>query len=323
MDDPTNAFKDGAGGFVSVSEAVSILLDHGIVALPTETVYGLAACVFSELAVRKVFMAKGRPANNPLIVHVHSIEQAQQMAWMNETALHLSKTFWPGPLTLVLPSRGSVPDVATGSLDTVAVRMPRHATMLEVIRQVGQPLVAPSANKSGYPSPTKAQHVLDDYQGTIPVVDGGPCTVGLESTVVAVNNKECVILRPGFITANDLRDAGCTVVNDTSPTAMQHSPGTRYKHYTPHTPMRLLFSEQDVLDATRGRNVYVLAPYQRTDLPASQPVWNVLSAETLYAALRDADALRVEEIIVLCTKSVIEHSALMDRLRRATGEEQE
>lgn len=308
--------SDAEGGLVTVETAVRILQNHGVVAIPTETVYGLAACAKDDIAVTKVFATKGRPANNPLIVHVSSAQQATQFAHFTALALQLAEKFWPGPLTLVLPHRDNLPVSVTCGLSTVAVRMPRHPVALQIIEHVGQPLVAPSANRSGTPSPTSAQHVLNDYGGTIPVVDGGASTIGIESTVVMVSDASCTILRPGAITGDELLEAGCNAVHLLGNAEdLHHSPGTRYRHYAPKTPIRLLFSEDDVKIASRSGNKHILAPYTLAD----QPQWRLLSTASLYSELRLADALGVDEIIVLCTEAVIKDSALIDRLRRAAG----
>lgn len=307
---------DAEGGSVTVETAVRILQNHGVVAIPTETVYGLAACATDDIAVAKVFATKGRPANNPLIVHVSSVQQATLFAEFNELALQLAEKFWPGPLTLVLPHRNNLPVSVTCGLSTVAVRMPRHPMALAIIEKVGQPLVAPSANTSGTPSPTLPRHVLHDYGSTVPVVDGGASTIGIESTVVMVSDSSCAILRPGAVTSHELIEAGCKAVHlSDNATDLHHSPGTRYRHYAPKTPMRLLFSEDEVRKASRSGNKHILAPYKLVD----EPTWRLLSTASLYNELRMADALGVDEIIVLCTETVVKDLALIDRLRRAAG----
>ncbi len=205
----------------------------GIAAFPTETVYGLGASVWNPAAVRAVFDTKGRPADNPLIVHVATFPQLRQVARdIPEAARDLIRTCWPGPLTLVLHKRDAVPDIVSGGLPTVAVRMPDHRLTLELIRLAG-PLVGPSANRSGRPSPTKAEHVRADFGTTFPILDGGPCGVGVESTVVDLTERPYRILRPGLWTAEALTRQSGVPIDPTPATGDRKSPGTRYTHYAP------------------------------------------------------------------------------------------
>src|SRR5262249_19767115 len=230
----------------AVIERAAELLRRGeVVAFPTETVYGLGANALDEAAVRRVFEAKGRPANNPLIVHVTHAEQAVGLTgdWP-EAAAKLAARFWPGPLTLVLPRSPRVPDVVTAGGPTVAVRMPAHPVAFGLIRAAGVPLAAPSANRSGELSPTRAEHVLVSLGGRIPLIlDGGPTTGGIESTVVDVTGTPVRLLRPGLVSVADLeRIVGPLAVPsplDTSETALP-SPGMLSRHYAPRTPVTLV-----------------------------------------------------------------------------------
>lgn len=189
-----------------IQKAAQLLKDGKLVAFPTETVYGLGASVFNPEALKKVFQAKGRPADNPLIAHICSIEELQLLAEeIPEDAMKLAKAFFPGPLTIVLPAKKTIPREATGGLETIAIRMPNHPIALQLLKLSG-PLCAPSANLSGRPSPTNAYHVMEDLDGKIAaVLDGGQCTVGIESTVIRISPSP-MILRPGMITAEQIEE---------------------------------------------------------------------------------------------------------------------
>lgn len=305
-------------GLVTLKQATELLRGGQVVAIPTETVYGLAAVATDEQAVLRVFETKHRPPDNPLIVHVHSIAQALQLGDVGEIELNLMQRFWPGPLTIIVPRKAPLPRAVTAGLNTVALRMPGHELALELIAAVGSALVAPSANPSGMPSPTRAQHVLADFNGSVPVLDGGETVLGIESTVVRIVGSECVILRPGAITEADLADVGLDVLP--TPSAIEelaHSPGTRYRHYAPNTPMRLFADAYTLREAmVPGRRYVILAPYQ----PVEGVEWQHLTAQSVYAQLREADEKKVDEILVLCAGAVRADVALMDRLLRAAGE---
>ena len=225
--------------------AGEILRRGGVVAIPTETVYGLAASALDEQAVRRIFAAKGRPSDNPLIVHICELEQLD-LLWRDvpEKALRLARAFWPGPLTMVLPKTDGVPSCVSAGLDTVGVRFPAHEQAQAVIRAAGVPVAAPSANASGRPSPTEAQHVLEDMDGKIDaILDGGPCAVGVESTVVDLTGERPRILRPGAVTLEMIERAlGRTEVDDAvfrPPAADEtpRAPGMKYRHYAPKAPV--------------------------------------------------------------------------------------
>ena len=191
----------------SVREAAEILKSGGLVAFPTETVYGLGANAFNAEAVLSVFTAKGRPADNPLIVHIYERSQLDEICDIPPRAPALMDAFWPGPLTILFPRKPVIPDVVTAGLSTVAVRMPSHPVALSLLKTSGLPVAAPSANRSGRPSPTTAMHVMEDMKGIIPMIlDGGACEIGLESTVLDLSNEKPVILRPGGITKSMLEE---------------------------------------------------------------------------------------------------------------------
>lgn len=220
-----------------MTAAAGLLAAGGIAAIPTETVYGLAARVFGP-GVREIFAAKGRPQDNPLIAHVSGADMVDQVAGpLPPGAEELMQAFWPGPLSLILPRRSGVPDDVTAGLETIAVRMPAHPAALAIIAAVGEPLAAPSANTSGRPSPTRAEHVLADLNGRIPlIVDGGACAVGVESTVLDLSGPAPVVLRPGGITLEQLRGVlpDVTLHSGTLPGGgAPPSPGMKYRHYAP------------------------------------------------------------------------------------------
>ena len=225
--------------------AAKIILKDDVVAFPTETVYGLGANAFSDAAVEKIFKVKGRPFDNPLIVHVHSIEKIFDITVdVNDMAQKLMQAFMPGPLTLVLKKSSKISNLVPCNLDTVAVRIPDNKVADEFLKACGVPISAPSANLSMRPSPTSAKHVFDDLQGKIPLIlDGGSCKVGIESTVVNATGNFPVILRPGLISKEDIEKVcgHCDVAKNSDKII---SPGTKYKHYAPNCKI-IIFSKQD------------------------------------------------------------------------------
>lgn len=235
-----------------VDEAARLLREGAIVAIPTETVYGLAANAYDETAIRRVFEAKGRPQDNPLIVHISAFEQlAPLVTEIPDEAKKLADAFWPGPLTLVLPKSDRLPDAVSAGLDTVAIRMPSHPIARAVIERSGCPLAAPSANRSGRPSPTTARHVIDDLEGRIDaVLISDDCSVGVESTVLLLADGAKRLLRPGGVTREMLESVIGPVTLDKAVlsaevTAKVSSPGMKYKHYAPATKVVLLVGDRD------------------------------------------------------------------------------
>lgn len=231
-----------------IAKAAVLLKAGGLVAIPTETVYGLAANALDGSAVKRIFKAKGRPQDNPLIVHIASLDTLPKLvAGVPDAALALADQFWPGPLTIILPKASCIPDEVSAGLETVAVRFPSHPVARAIIEASGLPLAAPSANTSGRPSPTKAEHVLHDLHGKIEaVVDGGDCGVGLESTVVSLAGDRPRLLRPGGVTHEQLEETLGPVEIDPAVThavqknAVVSSPGMKYKHYSPKARVVIL-----------------------------------------------------------------------------------
>ena len=244
-----------------IREASEILKNGGLVAFPTETVYGLGGDATDKEASRKIYQAKGRPSDNPLIVHIAKFEQLEQITKnLPETARKLADAFWPGPLTMVCNKNEVIPYETTGGLDTVAVRMPNNPVALALIEESGCMIAAPSANTSGRPSPTKASHVYEDLSGKIEaILDGGPVDIGLESTIVDLTEDIVTILRPGYINMDMLKevvgevrmDPGI-VYNDKGTTsgAKPKAPGMRYKHYAPKGDLTIVSSEEDKVVST-------------------------------------------------------------------------
>lgn len=249
-----------------VDEAAAVLQKGGLVAFPTETVYGLGANALDPDAVAKIFAAKGRPADNPLIVHIARASDIGELTpILTPKIIKLIDCFWPGPLTIVLPKKPNVPDITTGGLDTVAIRMPDDPVALELIKKAGCPVAAPSANVSGRPSPTKGEHVIEDLEGEIDVIlVGGDCRVGIESTVLDLSGKKPVILRPGILTAENIEAAiGEKVELDPALKCDQDeylreqkgrggeegpapkAPGMKYTHYAPKADMLIVEGQRD------------------------------------------------------------------------------
>ncbi len=311
----------------NIAMAVERLLQGELVGMPTETVYGLAADSDNEEAVRQVFITKGRPIDNPLIVHVSNPDQARALSpdW-NATCDRLAERFWPGPLTLVLVHGGRVNDYVTSGHPTVALRSPAHDTALELIRAAGRPLVAPSANRSGQVSPTTAAHVLDEFPAeSFPVLDGGPCSHGIESTVLALSDEIPVVLRPGAVTLAELREelprVEAPVIGE-----QLAAPGTSLRHYAPNTPAILVRTDEldEQLAETEVPAVVLSLGFREASLPhqvIEMPERAADYARGLYAALRRADLLG-GAVIMIEMPPLTDGlwRAVNDRLRRACVE---
>lgn len=316
----------------AIEQAAAIIRAGQLVAFPTETVYGLGADGLNPSAIGRIYTAKGRPSDNPLILHLASLEQLSLVAsQLPEVAYALIHAFWPGALTLVLPKTAGVPDLATAGLATVAVRIPAHPVALALIKAADRPLAAPSANRSGWPSPTTAQHVFDDLHGRIPLIlDAGPTCIGLESTVLDATCSPPVILRPGGVTQEAIEAVIGPMQEATNPEQRRRSPGTRYRHYSPRARVLLLEEAetgllQTAVTAALQRNERVgclLHRLETGDLPPSVRVARVGGsvedyAQRLFAALRALDTLNLDLIVVEGIPAQGLGVAVMDRLRRA------
>jgi len=313
--------------------AVELLRKGELVALPTETVYGLAASALNPIAVAKIFEAKERPRFDPLIVHLPNREWLKRIAELpaghRQLISKLADKFWPGPFTMVLPKRKVVPDIVTAGLDTVAVRLSAHCVFAEIVGELDEPLAAPSANRFGHVSPTTAQHVFDELGGRIPlIIDAGPTEHGIESTIVAVRDGRIEILRRGPITGEQLSefaDIVCVAV-----TQRIFAPGQLPSHYTPTTPL-LLIDNAEAFPLQKNQRVGLLAlggacPSPRSSqLEGFAAVRNLSdrgdlreAASNLFRYLRELDALGLDLIVAERIPSRGLGAAIMDRLERAT-----
>ncbi len=318
--------------------AAELIQKGELVAIPTETVYGLGANGLDEDAVAKIFLAKGRPQDNPLILHICGAEQMELFCHhIPQSAYDLAKAFWPGPLTIVLPARDVVPRRTTGGLDTVAVRCPDNAVTREIIRLSGVPIAAPSANISGKPSTTTAEHVLHDHNGKIAaIVDGGPCRVGVESTIVDLTEERPRLLRPGGIGPDQLMEVLGDLVIDKAVTAqidkdaVVKAPGMKYRHYAPVEPVVIVSGSREKAAAyihrhfTPGDRVLCFEeelPLYEGCNPLSygqEADVNTLSAG-LFAALRELDDPSIHQVYARCPVGGGVAYAVQNRLRKAAA----
>ena len=325
-----------------IAEAGRLLAAGQVVAIPTETVYGLAANALDEAAVLQIFEAKGRPQDNPLIVHISAPEQLEELAEeLSPAVWQMAEHFWPGPLTMVVKKKAVIPGRTSAGLDTVGIRMPAHPVARAIIDAAGVPLAAPSANTSGKPSPTTARDVLDDMNGRIPaIVDGGSCAVGVESTVVDMTGEFPQILRPGAITEEMIAEALGTVSTDRatleglSDDAKVRSPGMKYRHYAPKAPVILLegspWDTYCALLAELDKPRTGVICFEEF-LPAVKEVKSRLvyslgyswdhaeHARRLFALLRKFDRTQAQRIVVQCPRTMGANAGTVNRLRKAAG----
>lgn len=323
-----------------IERAAEIIRQGGLVAFPTETVYGLGADALNPEAVGKVYAAKGRPSDNPMIVHISSKDDLNRLTFeITEDMKKLADVFWPGPLTMVVPARPVVPKVTTGGLDTVAVRMPSDLTAASLITASGVPIAAPSANLSGKPSPTTARHVIDDLDGRIDaIIEGGDCQVGIESTVVDMTGSVPAVLRPGIITQEQLSSAlGKTVELDpvllTKPEIKRgeglletdgdfkpKSPGMKYKHYAPK-------AEMIIYKGDREKAALAMAEEKLRRVECGQKVEIIIyddeepekAAREFFAKLRACDKAGVDVILAAALKEDGVGFAVMNRMFKSAG----
>jgi L-threonylcarbamoyladenylate synthase len=303
-----------------VRRAAQILRAGGLVGFPTETVYGLGADASSEKAVVRLYAAKGRPADHPVIIHFASAEQA--FAWAREIphgARELAQRFWPGPLTLILKRSTLAKDFVTGGQDTVGLRVPSHPVARQLLKEFAGAIAAPSANRFGKVSPTTAAHVREDLGKDVELVlEGGPSEVGIESTIVDLSGAAAVLLRPGSISKEALE----TVIGSLAEKAARsprHSGGLE-RHYAPRTPARMVPAHALDKEISKGKSVAVLAfsrPDERVDFWLRMPREPQAYARRLYAALRELDSAECEQILVEAPPGGDEWDAVRDRLKRA------
>lgn len=323
---------DASADDPAIAEACRLLRQGQLVAFPTETVYGLGADASNPAAVQRIYQAKERPSDNPLIVHIGQVEDLGRAARIvPDAARLLAERFWPGPLTLVLPARqGPLRQGACRGLDTVALRMPDHPVALALIRHGGLLLAAPSANRSGRPSPTRAQHVLDDLGGRIPLIlDAGPCRVGLESAVVDLSGERPRLLRPGGIPREEIEEALGRALESPRQEDMARSPGLKHRHYQPSTPLYLIppeSSDETVVQWIANNNLksaevgyWGVRPRLRSELVAApfrkSPAE---AAHYLFFDLRDLDRLGLRVILADRPAGAGLEESLRDRLDRAS-----
>jgi L-threonylcarbamoyladenylate synthase len=325
----------------SIERAAKLIQTGALVAFPTETVYGLGANGLDGEAVHRIFEAKGRPADNPLILHVSHLNDILPLidGPLPDDARKLADAFWPGPLTMVLPRSHRVPDAVTAGLHTVAVRMPSHPAALKLIEMAGVPVAAPSANRSGRPSPTRAEHVLEDMDGRIDMVlDGGPCRVGLESTVVDMTGELPRVLRPGGVTPEMIERAlGAVKVDESAMRPLKEgetarSPGMKYRHYAPNGRLTIVRGGKDQVARAiaemydeasgRGEKCAILASNadrygaRRTRALGETPE---AAAAALFQALREMDGEGIQRIFAEAVDTAGVGLAVMNRLGRAAA----
>lgn len=305
--------------FIQIEEALQALQAGDLVAIPTETVYGLAADAMNTKAVKKIFALKGRPADHPLIVHIAS--SAYLTAWAKNipaVAYQLTEKFWPGPLTLILPKREEIPDIVTGGQNTVGLRSPNNPLTLELLKHFNGGLAAPSANRFGRISPTTAQHVQNEFGKDTPLVlDGGPCQIGIESTIVDLSQSPARILRPGHISFEQL----LPYLPDLEYGAKQTSPrvsGDMEAHYAPRTPLFMVSREQ-LISLSMNKHTVVLCfdvlPEGLQGITIGKDATQF--AQQLYANLRNLDKRQAEQILIEQIPQTNEWLAIADRLQRA------
>jgi len=328
-----NTLELSASNPADILRAAALLRAGELVAIPTETVYGLAANALDPAAVAKIFEAKGRPQDNPLIVHV--ADAAQALPLVKEfpfTAQRLAEAFWPGPLTVILPRADHVPAIVSARLSTLALRVPAHPGSQALLRACGFPLAAPSANRSGAPSPTMASHVLDDLGGRIAaVLDAGPCGVGIESTVVDLTRGKPLLLRPGAVSPGQLENLLGEIEISTAVTQplgrgeRAASPGLKHKHYAPRARLTLVKGPLAAFLAyARREGADGLLCFDADEIPEGWPVLRYgerpeEQARRVFGALRGIDALGLQKVCVRCPAQEELGLAVYNRLLRAAA----
>lgn len=315
-----------------------IMQKGGLAAIPTETVYGLAANAYNEEACANIFKAKGRPGDNPLIVHIADLSMLKEVAAeIPEKALLLAEKFWPGPLTMIMKKTDKIPMVTSANLPTVAIRFPSHPVAQDIIKRAGIPLAAPSANLSGSPSPTTFQHCVNDLMGRVDaIIDGGACAVGVESTIISLAGEKPVLLRPGFVTLEELRETigevelSKAVLEKLGDGEKVLSPGMKYKHYAPKAKVSLVKAcSKDFVDFVnehaKQEEIYALCFTEEAPKINAKTVTygsefsDEEQAELLFDALRELDTLGAKRVFAHSPKMTGVGMAVYNRLVRAAG----
>ncbi len=312
----------------NIDSAKEILELGELVAIPTETVYGLAANAFSENAVKKIFALKNRPSFNPLIVHIASVSQLATVAVnVPPLALKLAETFWPGPLTLLLEKNSTVPNAVTAGNTTVAVRVPNHSLTLELLKQLSFPVAAPSANPYMSISPTKPEHVKKYFDGKLKfILDGGACQEGIESTIIGFKNEKAVLFREGSCAISEIEKITGTLLLADADSAKPQAPGMMKRHYAPNTPLILTSNYEKVLQKNAHKNVGILT-FTNLGTKSNTVIYKYLSqseslkeaASNLYATLIDMDSLGLDLIIAVYMPNKGIGKTINDRLERASA----
>jgi len=310
-----------------ISNAIEILQRDQLVAIPTETVYGLAGNIFSETAIKRIFEMKKRPMFNPLIVHVASLEQLNEIvSHVPEKAKLLAEAFWPGPLTLILPKQNHIPNLVTAGKDTVGVRVPRHPIALELLKQLNFPLAAPSANPFGNISPTSSKHVKNYFEGVLEMVlEGGECKSGIESTIVGFENEEPVVYRLGSTSLEDIESiVGKVSIQNKKETA-PNAPGMLSRHYAPETHTFLVDDAADFIKQYPEKKIGILSFDIEVIAPqiVEQKILSLKgdleeATSQLYAALHELDSLELDMIVAQRFPDYGLGKSINDRLQRAT-----
>lgn len=330
----TRIFKENE----SLKDAGDIIRNGGLVAFPTETVYGLGASAFDMSAAKKIYAAKGRPSDNPLIVHVCDKMQIEEISMnISDNARKIIDTFMPGPITIIVNKNPCISDDVTAGLNTVAIRYPDHKVALELIKSAGVPVAAPSANVSGRPSPTTAEHVIEDMMGKIDaIVDGGMCNVGVESTIVDTTGERCTILRPGGITYDMLKgiipdiEIDKNVLNSIGADEKPKCPGMKYKHYAPLADVTVIEGEEEnvqkkikeLIKENEYKKIGVLVMYGAVYDDAvmlSAGKTNEEYAHNLFYALREFDKLKIDIVFAEFSEKDGYGLAVKNRLYKAAG----
>lgn len=317
----------------ALEEASELLKSGEVVGIPTETVYGLAANALDEEAVKKIYIAKGRPSDNPLIVHISDISELSPLVKeIPEKVKVMASAFWPGPLTMIMKKSNVIPSVTSGGLSTVAIRMPESEYARAIIKKAGFPLAAPSANLSGSPSPTNAKYVFDDMNGRIPlIIDGGSSKIGVESTVITFATEIPTVLRPGGVTVEEIRETigeikiADAVLHDLKEGETAASPGMKYKHYAPKANITILKgSLEKFIEYTSGKDFFALVfegeeKFFKNAVTYGKANDGLSEAGRLFDALRELDEMGAKTVFARCPELTGVGLAVYNRLIRSAG----